>query len=165
MRNYLLLIRWTARYINLANVVGEIAWLLPVYQTQLPWDVNKHHPTLRKWLCTFPTFPREVFRRGYCYYRTPAAVEAEATLLLSLPSLGFISFSVTLSLFASVRGGTERLYRGNHTQTPDKHTHPAATAMFVLTGSVFFLSLSLIHTLRSYTTCGLVVYQLTISVI
>lgn len=113
-----------------------------------------------------PLFQERFFRLGYCYYRTPAAVEAEATLLLlSLPSLGFISFSVTLSSFASVRGGTERLYRGNHTQTPDKHTHPAATAMFVLTGSVFSLSLSLIHTLHYYTTCGLVVSQLTISVI
>lgn len=34
------------------------AWLLPAHQSQLPRDVNKHHPTLRKWMCAFLPFQK-----------------------------------------------------------------------------------------------------------
>lgn len=40
----------------------------------------------------------------------------------SFLSLSQVSFNFPSLSFASACGGTERLYRGNHTQTSDKHT-------------------------------------------
>lgn len=93
-------------------MVGEIAWLLPVYHPNSRVSGCAHSPLSRR---GFPS--RLLLTAAHLQPFNPRPCSSFLSLLFDS-----IHFSITVSSFASVCGGTERLHRGNHTQTSDKHT-------------------------------------------